>query len=249
MGLNLNIRRIIFSTLQKHDGQNTITCISDSDIKQIAGRAGRLEKEGGYVLAKTPKAVNKLSEVLGGINLQYEKQDKHSNLSLKVEDEVQNAEDLAPPEIIVQVKPPGNIDLDVPSFTDNQKNIKKAILMPSYQHIEEFSNNVKVLAGKELRYSEILRKLDSIAKVGGMYTLQNYDLVCAVGLSKGSWQTFCKTRSSHYTSAITSVSLQCLSRSVLWTHTLRNLRAGTRSTPTLWTSSSSGSRNTASLEK
>lgn len=40
MGLNLNIRRVVFSTMEKFDG----ACIRDltfSEIKQIAGRAGR----------------------------------------------------------------------------------------------------------------------------------------------------------------------------------------------------------------
>lgn len=40
MGLNLSIRRIIFSTLRKYDGRNTRN-LSAQEIKQIGGRAGR----------------------------------------------------------------------------------------------------------------------------------------------------------------------------------------------------------------
>lgn len=40
MGLNLNIRRIIFQTLFKFTGGDEVT-VSTSAIKQIAGRAGR----------------------------------------------------------------------------------------------------------------------------------------------------------------------------------------------------------------
>ncbi|KAL0044525.1 hypothetical protein WJX82_011160 [Trebouxia sp. C0006] len=40
MGLNLNIRRVIFHKVQKFEGYNTIP-VSTSQIKQIAGRAGR----------------------------------------------------------------------------------------------------------------------------------------------------------------------------------------------------------------
>ncbi|CAO3622400.1 unnamed protein product [Mucor fragilis] len=40
MGLNLNIRRIIFSTVQKYDGSD-FSYISVPQLKQIAGRAGR----------------------------------------------------------------------------------------------------------------------------------------------------------------------------------------------------------------
>eukprot|EP00127_Corallochytrium_limacisporum_P004748 Clim_evm102s172 gene=Clim_evmTU102s172 len=40
MGLNLNIRRVVFSTMEKFDGVEQ-TVLSVSDTKQIAGRAGR----------------------------------------------------------------------------------------------------------------------------------------------------------------------------------------------------------------
>jgi ATP-dependent RNA helicase SUPV3L1/SUV3 len=42
MGLNLNIRRVIFSTLLKPSGPlGMMTTLSASAIKQLAGRAGR----------------------------------------------------------------------------------------------------------------------------------------------------------------------------------------------------------------
>jgi hypothetical protein len=40
MGLNLNISRVVFSTLHKFDGYKR-RLLTDSEIKQIAGRAGR----------------------------------------------------------------------------------------------------------------------------------------------------------------------------------------------------------------
>jgi ATP-dependent RNA helicase SUPV3L1/SUV3 len=40
MGLNLNISRVVFSTLHKFDGHKR-RLLTDSEIKQIAGRAGR----------------------------------------------------------------------------------------------------------------------------------------------------------------------------------------------------------------
>lgn len=40
MGLNLKINRVIFTTTQKYNGKRNIT-LSDSNIKQIGGRAGR----------------------------------------------------------------------------------------------------------------------------------------------------------------------------------------------------------------
>ncbi|CAN8232076.1 unnamed protein product [Cochlearia groenlandica] len=44
MGLNLNISRIIFSTLEKFDGTET-RALTVSEIKQIAGRAGRFRSK------------------------------------------------------------------------------------------------------------------------------------------------------------------------------------------------------------
>jgi superfamily II RNA helicase len=40
MGLNLNIARVVFSTMYKFDGHQRRP-LTDSEIKQIAGRAGR----------------------------------------------------------------------------------------------------------------------------------------------------------------------------------------------------------------
>eukprot|EP00759_Apiculatamorpha_spiralis_P045254 PhF_6_TR42116/c0_g1_i2/m.63601/K17675/SUPV3L1, SUV3; ATP-dependent RNA helicase SUPV3L1/SUV3 len=51
-GLNMNIRRIILTTLRKFDGKGNVD-LSDSQILQIAGRAGRFgmafDQAGGYV--------------------------------------------------------------------------------------------------------------------------------------------------------------------------------------------------------
>lgn len=41
MGLNLSIKRIVFSTLRKYDGDAQRTATA-AEVKQIAGRAGRL---------------------------------------------------------------------------------------------------------------------------------------------------------------------------------------------------------------
>ena len=45
MGLNLKIKRVVFSTLSKYDGSSRRT-LNVSEIKQIAGRAGRFKSEG-----------------------------------------------------------------------------------------------------------------------------------------------------------------------------------------------------------
>ncbi|KAF7353860.1 ATP-dependent RNA helicase [Mycena venus] len=55
MGLNLKIRRVIFESVSKYDGQRGLVTLSVSQMKQIAGRAGRFgmhnadETPGGFV--------------------------------------------------------------------------------------------------------------------------------------------------------------------------------------------------------
>lgn len=62
MGLNLSIKRIIFTNLSKHTTNGKID-ISESDIKQIAGRAGRY-KEDGFVTAFTKNALKRVRKVI-----------------------------------------------------------------------------------------------------------------------------------------------------------------------------------------
>lgn len=56
MGLNLNIRRIIFNSIYKHDG-NEIIRLGHSAIKQIAGRAGRRNSifPDGIITCRSPE--------------------------------------------------------------------------------------------------------------------------------------------------------------------------------------------------
>ncbi len=67
MGLNLPIRRVLFSTLTKFDGQ-TDRPLSVSEVHQIAGRAGRfgLHEEGfaGVLSTAEPQALRNLKDLL-----------------------------------------------------------------------------------------------------------------------------------------------------------------------------------------
>ena len=65
MGLNLNIKRIIFSTLYKNKGNGFKEKLTDHEIKQIAGRAGRNFKN-GFVTAFKSKDLQYLRKVLKG---------------------------------------------------------------------------------------------------------------------------------------------------------------------------------------
>jgi len=66
MGLNLNIRRIIFNSIFKNDG-NDIIRLDHSAIKQIAGRAGRRNSPfpEGHVTCRDPRDLEYITECLG----------------------------------------------------------------------------------------------------------------------------------------------------------------------------------------
>jgi len=75
MGMNLPIKRIVFSTLTKHINSRSFD-ISHSEIKQIAGRAGRFKKfPTGYVscLSKVEDGLVKVNDALGA-KLQQKKE-------------------------------------------------------------------------------------------------------------------------------------------------------------------------------
>jgi ATP-dependent RNA helicase SUPV3L1/SUV3 len=67
MGLNLPIRRVLFSTMNKFDGQDDRP-LSESEVHQIAGRAGRfgLHEEGfaGVLKEAEPSAARMLKELI-----------------------------------------------------------------------------------------------------------------------------------------------------------------------------------------
>jgi len=67
MGLNLPIRRVLFSTMTKFDGQDDRP-LSESEVHQIAGRAGRfgMHEEGfaGVLKEAEPAAASMLAELL-----------------------------------------------------------------------------------------------------------------------------------------------------------------------------------------
>ncbi|KAL4443033.1 hypothetical protein ABPG77_008524 [Micractinium sp. CCAP 211/92] len=66
MGLNLNIRRIIFHTMAKREGGRKTVPVSVSMVKQIAGRAGRRSSQWPHGLAtcRDPADVPRLQEAL-----------------------------------------------------------------------------------------------------------------------------------------------------------------------------------------
>ncbi|GFR43340.1 hypothetical protein Agub_g4260, partial [Astrephomene gubernaculifera] len=66
MGLNLNIRRVVFTSLQKYDGR-IVRPLEASEVRQIAGRAGRFSSTHptGYVTTLHPADLPALHRALG----------------------------------------------------------------------------------------------------------------------------------------------------------------------------------------
>ena len=78
MGLNLNIKRVIFLTMRKFTQQGPTT-LKQSEVKQIAGRAGRY-KENGKVTTFKPRDLERLDQYLHPRPLseqRYEKNRSH----------------------------------------------------------------------------------------------------------------------------------------------------------------------------
>lgn len=67
MGLNLNISRIIFTTIKKTtkrgNGKMELVTLTESEVKQIAGRAGRSDQV-GYVTAMKPDDLNYIRDII-----------------------------------------------------------------------------------------------------------------------------------------------------------------------------------------
>eukprot|EP00879_Flechtneria_rotunda_P023857 GHRR01025266.1.p1 GENE.GHRR01025266.1~~GHRR01025266.1.p1 ORF type:complete len:416 (+),score=89.85 GHRR01025266.1:337-1584(+) len=68
MGLNLNIRRIVFAALHKYDGSE-LRALQPSEVKQIAGRAGRYNSghAAGYVSTLRPSDMSLLRRALATV--------------------------------------------------------------------------------------------------------------------------------------------------------------------------------------
>jgi ATP-dependent RNA helicase SUPV3L1/SUV3 len=75
MGLNLPIKRILFSTIEKFDG-NSFRELTVSELKQISGRAGRFGKyDVGYVggIGLSKQQLLKIKKCISSISKQYNK--------------------------------------------------------------------------------------------------------------------------------------------------------------------------------
>ena len=78
MGLNLRIKRIIFTSLMRMNGEGRVQQISDTEIRQIGGRAGRF-KENGLIACVKPRDLMYARFALKDVNMFFEKKMMQKN--------------------------------------------------------------------------------------------------------------------------------------------------------------------------
>lgn len=207
MGLNLSIRRIIFTTLFKYEKEGARIQIPIHELKQIAGRAGRLVDEGGLVGAFRETHLSIIKKVLEDVNSQLQASDAgpKSYLELKPIQDQKKAKllDQIDPEMEAkeyEIEAESNLEvqqqkqsqerpldsrplIEILQFSRHQREIKRATLFPSFSQIEQFVKNIETLTKKEFPFSSVLQKMESIARVGGLYKTQNFSQLCEVSSS------------------------------------------------------------------
>lgn len=65
-------------------------------------------------------------------------------------------------------------------FSKNSNSIKKAILFPLYNQIEEFANELEMIENKKLSLSNIIRVFMTIAQYKNLYSLEKGEEFCSV---------------------------------------------------------------------
>lgn len=194
LGLNLHIKRIIFTSIVKLNNFREMVQLENAHIRQIAGRAGRLEVGGGFVAALAPNQVEAIRIALRGVNDKVEA--TTSKLTLQAatnpdggeDKQVELVEDQSQPilasellaaesELLEQEKKRAEAPVN---FSTKQREISQAVIFPSFHHLAEFNKNLEVLRGGEVPFTELIDKFNEVAKIGGMYVLQNYDEFYAV---------------------------------------------------------------------
>jgi len=181
MGLNLNIRRIIFNELTKFDGVET-RLLTSPEVKQIAGRAGRYkmsyyDKGGGVVTTMDDGVIS------GGGGGGRRKQGDTANKDIDKKSELSGLQFI-------------KNQLDAPVEA-----LKTAGLAPTFEQILEYCAKVE---GATLE--DAMKALSSDAKVPKYYKMRKSDEV--IRLAK-YLENLGMEIEDHYTFAISPTSVDC----------------------------------------
>ena len=159
MGMNLNIKRVIFWNTLKNTAMHGLQQIDKHYLLQIAGRAGRF-KETGYVSAFSKKDLDYVNKCFQGAELMKNEQVEISKSG----------------EIIVNVKAESENDSEDDEhggtqFTANQREINKACLFPPFHLIDQFSDQLYLhnFAGSEPKIRNILETFKTLSTLDNNY--------------------------------------------------------------------------------
>lgn len=197
MGLNLNIGRVIFSNIHKKFAGQKVE-LTTSEIKQIAGRAGRFKTD-GYVSAFTFETLNTIRNVIesdvqpskkhGGEYKEVVKSAINNEVDRKIElniDSYQDHESEEEPDSFISIEdvkqesPEAQYSFDKEikteyvidhKFSNHQKNIKKAGVFPMYEVFEKYYCSVYSETKTVMKFSKTLELFIKEVDLGNMYFL------------------------------------------------------------------------------
>jgi hypothetical protein len=183
LGLNLNIKRIIFSSLEKNVNSQKIL-ISQSEIKQIAGRAGRSSNT-GYVTAFEEKDLHLIRESLKDVNLSVGRSEDHGTQTNILKDGIlcynfQNSE--VEKEIkVAYIYPPLEILLEFASIycrifnqnLENKEDLKKSVEKSQiFENLDKNENNLTDNSFR-LSFSDAIKLFKSYSNVGNHFIFKD----------------------------------------------------------------------------
>jgi ATP-dependent RNA helicase SUPV3L1/SUV3 len=167
LGLNLKIRRIIFSQITKRDHQG-VRQLNEFEVKQIAGRAGRSDNQ-GHVSAFKSRDLEFIRSCCARTRHKREKRNVQQVVVYEGEDEEENSNEQ-------------NNDIYEYNFNRDETLIKKACLFPPLQIIEEFADsymkfkntsNSEKYKRMHPSLSETLQQFENIGKLSDLYFMKN----------------------------------------------------------------------------
>lgn len=160
--MNLRIKRIIFSTIRKNDGEK-IRILTESEIKQIAGRAGRSTTT-GLVSAMNCEDLKYIKEVITNSN--------HTKDERNIE--------------IVDILS-GDKQLNKYTFTKSETELNNAYLFPPLTTLLEFTSALSKLytvedeiENTELSLVDIFNKFEFFSRVDNNFILKDLNKVIKI---------------------------------------------------------------------
>lgn len=208
MGLNLNISRVIFTSIEKRV-HGKIRPLEKTEILQIAGRAGRYTTD-GYVSAFTTDTLNQIRQVIGEDKKQADKGKKDKKKSAKkdkrkekkielnidefqeqsheseeeYEDHFVTISDITESEKEESEKhfeeEKGEEFLSDTNYNKHQSLIKAAGFFPMFDQLETFGYKVICETGTPLPFSHILKLFISTTHLSSLYFMADLTTVMEI---------------------------------------------------------------------